>query len=84
MVVSLAALGAIVRAKTNQTLPEERPLTVKETAARLACSPDHVLNMIARGDLPAVRVPGLGKRAARVLVLPADLAAAMQAWRVSA
>jgi excisionase family DNA binding protein len=53
-------------------------------ARRLACSPDHVLNLIAVGHLPAVRVPGTGKRAGRVMVMPADLERCIEDWKVRA
>jgi excisionase family DNA binding protein len=70
-----------VRSKTKAA-PEGPPFTVRQAAEQLACSADHVRNLIAAGYLPAVKVPGTGKRAARVLVLPADLARAIESWRV--
>jgi excisionase family DNA binding protein len=60
----------------------KRPFTVRQAAERLGCSGDHIRNLIATRRLRAVIVPGLGRRAARVLILPADLAQAIESWRV--
>jgi hypothetical protein len=49
----------------------------------MACSRDHIHFLIARGDLHAIRVPGKGRRAAAVRVLPADLDAAVSGWRTT-
>jgi hypothetical protein len=59
----------------------ERGLTKEAVALRLACSPDHVLNLIAAGKSPAVRVPGVGRRTGRILVLPGDLERCVEQWK---
>jgi excisionase family DNA binding protein len=70
--------------KAAKAHASNRPLTVRQAAEQLCCSSDHVRNLISSGQLKAVRVPGLGRRAARVFVLPADFDAAIRAWRVQA
>jgi excisionase family DNA binding protein len=67
--------------RTRPRTDPEQGLTKEAVARRLACSPDHVLNLIAVGHLPAVRVPGTGKRAGRVMVMPSDLARCIEQWR---
>lgn len=69
------------RARTRTAVDQEEGLTKEAVARRLACSPDHVLNLIASGHLPAVRVPGTGKRAGRVMVMPADLERCIEQWK---
>lgn len=69
------------RARVRMATDQEEGLTKEAVARRLACSPDHVLNLIAVGHLPAVRVPGTGKRAGRVMVMPADLERCIQQWK---
>lgn len=59
------------------------PLTLQEVAEQLACSADHVRNLIAIGHLACVRVPGVGRRAGRVLVMQDDLNDAIRTWRSS-
>lgn len=47
------------------TKPRRQLLTVKEVAAELACSRDHVYDLIARGDLPAIDI-GAGRALTRL------------------
>jgi excisionase family DNA binding protein len=70
-------------AKSHGPVPN-RPFTVQQAAEQLCCSGDHIRNLISSGQLRAVRVPGLGRRAARVLVMQSDLDAAIRAWMVQA
>lgn len=55
--------------------------TVKETADILRMSRPGVMNLIARGQLPAVKVPGpTPKRPGRVLVSETVLAEYVERW----
>jgi excisionase family DNA binding protein len=55
--------------------------TVKETADTLRMSRAGVMNLIARGQLPAVRVPGpKPNRPGRVLVSETVLAEYVERW----
>ena len=55
--------------------------TVKETAAILRMSRPGVMNLIARGQLPAVRVPGpTPKRPGRILISEITLAEYLERW----
>jgi excisionase family DNA binding protein len=59
-----------------------RLLTVKEAAAALRMSRNGVMNLIARGQLPSVQVPGGGlRRPARVLVDKDDLCEYIGKWK---
>jgi excisionase family DNA binding protein len=60
---------------------QEHGLTKEVVARRLACSPDHVLNLIASGHLPAVRVPGIGRRAGRIMIMSGDLERCIEQWK---
>jgi excisionase family DNA binding protein len=52
-----------------------RLLTVKEAAQALRLSRNGLLRLIARGELRAIRYPGTGKRAAKVVIRESDLLA---------
>jgi excisionase family DNA binding protein len=52
-----------------------RLLTVKEAAQALRLSRNGLLRLIARGELRAIRYPGTGKRAAKVVIRENDLSA---------
>ncbi len=57
-------------------------LTVKEAAAALRMSRNGVMNLIARGQLPSVQVPGGGlRRPARVLIDKDDLCEYIGKWK---
>ena len=57
-------------------------LTVKEVSTTLRMSRNGVLNLIARGQLPAVRVPGARpERPGRVLVDEEDLCEYINRWK---
>ncbi len=57
-------------------------LTVKETALALRMSRNGVVNLIARGQLPSVQVPGAGhRRPARVLIDEEDLREYITKWK---
>jgi excisionase family DNA binding protein len=59
-----------------------RLLTVKEAAAALRMSQNGVMNLIARGQLPSVQVPGGGlRRPARVLIDKGDLCEYIGKWK---
>jgi excisionase family DNA binding protein len=59
-----------------------RLLTVKEAAAALRMSRNGVMNLIARGQLPSVQVPGGGlRRPARVLIDKDDLCEYIGKWK---
>lgn len=59
-----------------------RLLTVKEAAAALRMSRNGVINLIARGQLPGIRVPGGGfRRPARVLIDEQDLNEYIERWK---
>lgn len=62
-----------------------RLLTVKEAAAALRMSRNGVMNLIARGQLPSVQVPGGGiRRPARVLIDEEDLSEYITKWKKGA
>ena len=67
--------------KSVTTEQDECGLTLKQAAARLNCSADHLSNLAALGLLPVVRVPGIGRRAARIIVMPADLERCIEQWK---
>ena len=79
--MSADASSAVRRGRPRTVAEPEQGLTKEAVARRLACSPDHVLNIIAKGHLPACRVPGLGKRAGRIVVMPADLERCIEEWK---
>lgn len=58
-----------------------RPYRIRDIAERLGCSDDHVRNLIARQIIPAVFVPGIGRRVGRVIVLPQDFEACVRQWK---
>jgi excisionase family DNA binding protein len=72
------------RAEKRMLLPLGIPrlLTVKEAAAALRMSRNGVMNLIARGQLPSVQVPGGGlRRPARVLIDKDDLCEYIGKWK---
>ena len=57
-------------------------LTVVQAARQIGVSNDFLLELIRRGQFPAVRVPGTGRRATgRLLILKRDVTAALHRWR---
>lgn len=50
-------------------------LTVKEAAQALRLSRNGLLRLIGRGELRAIRYPGTGKRAAKIVIREKDLLA---------
>jgi excisionase family DNA binding protein len=64
--------------KTTKTV---RPYRIGDLAERLGCSDDHVRNLIARRIIPAVFVPGIGRRVGRVIVLAEDFEACVRQWK---
>ncbi len=50
-----------------------RLLTVKEAAGLLRLSRNGLLRLVARGELRAIRYPGSGKRAAKIVIRESDL-----------
>jgi excisionase family DNA binding protein len=50
-----------------------RLLTVKEAAQALRLSRNGLLRLVARGELKAIRYPGTGKRAAKIVIREKDL-----------
>jgi len=50
-----------------------RLLTVKEAAEALRLSRNGLLPLIASGELRAIRYPGTGKRAAKIVIQEEDL-----------
>ncbi len=50
-----------------------RLLTVAEAGKALRLSRNGILRMVRRGELPVIRYPGSGERAARVLVKERDI-----------
>ena len=79
--MSVGTSLAVRRGRVGTAVEQEQGLTKEAVARRLACSPDHVLNLIAKGLLPACRVPGLGKRTGRIVVMPADLERCIEEWK---
>lgn len=55
-------------------------LTIPEVAETLKVSKNTVKRLLASGRLPAVRIPGLGERACKVLVAADALADAVRKW----
>jgi len=56
--------------------------TIRETAEILRMSRAGVMNLIARGQLPSVQVPGpTPKRPGRILVDENDLAEYVERWK---
>jgi excisionase family DNA binding protein len=73
-----------VRKGPNQPTKSERthrPYRIADVAERLGCSDDHVRNLIGKDILPAVRVPGIGRRAGLFVVLPEDFEACVRRWK---
>jgi excisionase family DNA binding protein len=64
-----------------QPQPAARTVNLRGAAAEIGVSVDHLARLIAQGELPALRVPGTGRRAGRVLILRTDLEAALKRWR---
>jgi excisionase family DNA binding protein len=64
--------------------PQRRTVTKRDASIELGVSIDHLDRLIARGELPVVRVPGTGRRAGRILILRTDLEAAIEKWRGAA
>ncbi len=50
-----------------------RLLPVKEAAQTLRLSRNGLLRLVARGELRAIRYPGTGKRAAKIVIREDDL-----------
>jgi len=76
--------GVSPRVKEKILLPMGIPrlLTVKEAAAALRMSRNGVMDLIARGQLPSVQVPGGGlRRPARVLIDKDDLCEYIGKWK---
>jgi excisionase family DNA binding protein len=67
--------------RATKTTKAIRPYRIGELAERLGCSDDHVRNLIARNIIPAVFVPGIGRRIGRVIVLPEDFDACVRQWK---
>lgn len=60
----------------------ERLYTIAEVAAHLRMSRAGVMNLVSRGQLPAVHVPGeTPKRWARVLITEHDLLEHVERWK---
>lgn len=57
-----------------------RLLTVIEAAEILRLSRNKVLRLVEKGELPSVRIPGDGERAARVLLREDSLMDCIERW----
>lgn len=51
-----------------------QPLNLKNTAARIGCSVDHVRRLVERGEIKAVNI-GLGTVRRRLVVFPNEIEA---------
>jgi len=70
-----------VRAEVTGQKMIAKLYTVKETADLLRMSRAGVMNLISRGQLPAVKIPGpTPKRPGRVLVCETVLAEYLERW----
>jgi len=59
-----------------------RSLTIKEAAAALRMSQNGVMNLIARGQLPGVRLPGGGfRRPVRLFIDEEDVNEYIERWK---